>query len=115
MITEGKNSMEGKRLAAHLKDRPSQLEAARKSGIKVVGYLPGNLVPEEIIYASGAIPLGLIGGGARPAEAALSVVPNVICPFARAQIGNRLLKENPYYGMMDMLVAPITCQHLKKH
>jgi benzoyl-CoA reductase/2-hydroxyglutaryl-CoA dehydratase subunit BcrC/BadD/HgdB len=25
-----------------------------------------------------------------------------------------MLKENPYYRMMDMLVAPITCQHLKK-
>ncbi|MFX1518111.1 MAG: 2-hydroxyacyl-CoA dehydratase family protein, partial [Promethearchaeota archaeon] len=49
-----------------------------------------------------------------PADAALSVVPQVICPFARAQIGERLLKENPYYSMLDMLVAPITCQHLKK-
>jgi benzoyl-CoA reductase/2-hydroxyglutaryl-CoA dehydratase subunit BcrC/BadD/HgdB len=40
-------------------------------------------------------------------------VPGVICPFARAQIGERLLK-NPYYSMIDMLVAPTTCQHLKK-
>ncbi|MFC2070773.1 2-hydroxyacyl-CoA dehydratase subunit D [Chloroflexota bacterium] len=29
-------------------------------------------------------------------------------------IGERLLKKNPYYSMIDMLVAPITCQHLKK-
>jgi benzoyl-CoA reductase/2-hydroxyglutaryl-CoA dehydratase subunit BcrC/BadD/HgdB len=42
------------------------------------------------------------------------VVPPVICPFARAQIGEKLLKQNPYYDIIDMLIAPITCQHLKK-
>jgi benzoyl-CoA reductase/2-hydroxyglutaryl-CoA dehydratase subunit BcrC/BadD/HgdB len=107
--------MEETRLAAHLRDRPAQLREAKENGAKIIGYFPGNYVPEEIIYAAGAIPLCLIQGGSpRPAEAALSVLPQVICPFARAQIGERMLKENPYYSMMDMLVAPITCQHLKK-
>jgi benzoyl-CoA reductase/2-hydroxyglutaryl-CoA dehydratase subunit BcrC/BadD/HgdB len=106
--------MEVKRLSAHLRDRPSQLEKARKNGIKIVGFFPGNFVPEEIIYASGAIPLCLVRGGSRPSDAALSVVPQIICPFARAQIGERLLKENPYYSTIDMLVAPIMCQHLRK-
>jgi benzoyl-CoA reductase/2-hydroxyglutaryl-CoA dehydratase subunit BcrC/BadD/HgdB len=102
-------------LATHLKERPSQLKEAKNKGVKIIGYFPGNYVPEELIYASGAIPLCLINGGdSRPAEMALSVVPQVICPFARAQIGERLLGENPYYSMIDMLVAPITCQHLKK-
>jgi len=107
--------MEEERLATHLKDRPAQLKKAKKDGVKIIGYFPGNYVPEEIIYAAGAVPLCLTHGGSpRPADAALSIVPQVICPFARAQIGERLLKENPYYGMIDMLVAPITCQHLKK-
>ena len=107
--------MEEKLLAAHLMERPRQLEKAKKDGVKIVGYLPGNYVPEEMIYAAGAVPLCLShGGSSREADAALSVVPQVICPFARSQIGERLLKENPYYNMIDMLVAPITCQHLKK-
>ncbi len=107
--------MEETRLATHLRDRPAQLGDARKNGVKIIGYFPGNYVPEEIIYASGAVPLCLIHGGSfHTANAALSVVPQVICPFARAQIGERLLKSNPYYGMIDMLVAPVTCQHLKK-
>jgi benzoyl-CoA reductase/2-hydroxyglutaryl-CoA dehydratase subunit BcrC/BadD/HgdB len=109
------NQMEDKLLAAHLRDRPAQLEEAKKNGVKVVGYFPGNYVPEEIIYASGAIPLCLMHGGIpQPADVALSAVPQIICPFARSQIGERLLKKNPYYSMLDMLVAPITCQHLKK-
>ena len=107
--------MEEKRLATYLKDRPAQLGEAKKNGVKIIGYFPGNYVPEEIIYASGAVPLCLNHGGSpHPADAALSVVPQIICSFARAQIGERLLKEEPYYSMLDMLVAPITCQHLKK-
>ena len=107
--------MQEERLAIHLKERPSQLFEAKNKGVKIIGYFPGNYVPEELIYASGAVPLCLINGGdSKPAEMALSVVPQVICPFARAQVGERLLGKNPYYSMIDMLVAPITCQHLKK-
>jgi benzoyl-CoA reductase/2-hydroxyglutaryl-CoA dehydratase subunit BcrC/BadD/HgdB len=107
--------MEEKRLAVHLRDRPDQIRKARNKGIKLIGYFPGNYVPEELIYASEAIPVCLIrGGNAAPAEAGIKALPRVMCPFARAQIGERLLKTNPYYTMMDMLVAPITCQHLKK-
>lgn len=103
------------RLVKYLRDRPAALRKAKKSGVKIVGYFPGNYVPEEIIYASGAAPLCLAeGGSSLPADSALSVVPRMICPFARAQIGERLLKRNLYYSMVDMIVAPITCQHLRK-
>jgi len=107
--------MDEERLAANLRDRPASLKKAKEKGVKIIGYFPGGYVPEEIIYASGAIPVCLADGGdPRPADAALSVVPHIICPFARAQIGERLLKVNPYYNMIDMLIAPITCQHLRK-
>ena len=98
-----------------LQDRRAALERARSDGTKVVGYFPGGYVPEELIYASGAIPLCLASGGdARIADEALSVVPNVICPFARAQIGQMLLKTDPFYHAIDLLVVPSTCQHMKK-
>jgi len=102
-------------LDTHLGNRPAQLREAQKNGVKIIGYFPGNYVPEEIIWASGAVPICLAhGGSSDTADAALSVVPHVICPFARSQIGERLLKKDPYYTMIDMLVAPITCQHLRK-
>jgi benzoyl-CoA reductase/2-hydroxyglutaryl-CoA dehydratase subunit BcrC/BadD/HgdB len=107
--------MDEERLAIHLRDRPEQLREAKKQGVKIIGYFPGNYVPEEIIYAAGAMPICLVdGGSSAPAEAALELIPHVSCPFARAQLGERLLKKNPYYEMIDMLVAPLTCQHLKK-
>ena len=62
--------MDGNSLATHLKERPAQLEEVQKKGGKVVGYFPGNYVPEEIIYASGAVPICLIeGGDPDPADA----------------------------------------------
>lgn len=107
--------MDKRRLAAYLKDRPAQLREAKKNGIKIVGYFPGNYVPEELIYAFGAVPICLADvGDTAPVDASLSAIPPTFCPFARAQIGEKLLKRNPYYEMIDMLVAPITCQHLKK-
>lgn len=102
-------------LSMHLKNRPAELKKAQEDGTKIIGYFPGNYLPEEIIYASGAVPICLAQGGSPgSSDAALSVVPDILCPFALSQIGERLLKKNPYYNMIDMVVAPITCQHLRK-
>lgn len=102
-------------LETHLKERYAQLLEAKEKGTRIIGYFPGNYVPEELIVASGAVPLCLIeGGDAPPLDASSSVIPQVFCPFARTQIGERLLKRNPYYRMMDLFIAPITCQHLRK-
>ena len=102
-------------IGALMETRLQSLAEARGRGRKVVGYLAGGFVPDELIYASGAIPLCLShGGDARSAEQALSLVPNVICPFARAQLGETLLRTNPFYTSLDLVVVPITCQHLKQ-
>lgn len=107
--------MQEEHLPLHLRDRPAQLREAKEKGMKIIGYFPGNYVPEELIIAAGAVPICLIDGGdTPPLEASLPVMPHIFCPFARTQIGERLLKRNPYYDMLDMFVAPITCQHLKK-
>ncbi len=107
--------MEVDRLTEHLRNRPVHLEKAKNNGAKIVGYFPGNYVPEELILASGAIPVCLVDGGSGlPVETASTVLPRIACSFVRAQAGEMILKTNPYFRMLDMVVAPITCQHLKK-
>lgn len=103
-------------ISEHLRDRLTGLKKEKGNGTRIVGYFPGSYVPEEIIYAAGAIPICLADGGNRNAtEVALSLVPRIICPFARGQIGEMLLKTNPYYdNLLDLVVAPIACQHVKK-
>jgi benzoyl-CoA reductase/2-hydroxyglutaryl-CoA dehydratase subunit BcrC/BadD/HgdB len=104
-----------KRLDVHLKKRASDLKHAKENGVKIIGYFPGSYVPEEMIYASGAIPVCLANGGdSTTVEASLSVLPRHFCSFIRAQIGEIKLNCNPYYDLIDLLIAPIACQHLKK-
>jgi benzoyl-CoA reductase/2-hydroxyglutaryl-CoA dehydratase subunit BcrC/BadD/HgdB len=104
-----------RRLAEYIENRPGQLMEAREKGLKIIASFPGNYVPEEIIFAAGAIPICLIhAGSAENINAAQVQVPEVMCSFSRAQIGELSLKTNPFYSMIDMLIAPITCQHLKK-
>lgn len=103
------------RLQSHLSNRPQELQQFKDKGGKVVAYFPGGYVPEELIYASGAVPICLChGGDPRPVASALSVTSRFLCPFSRALVGGELLGELPYYKLADLLVAPVTCQHLRR-
>lgn len=102
-------------LQEYLAKRPQELLRLKESGTKVVGYFPGDYVPEEIIHASGAIPICLCrGGDPRAVAPALSVTTRFICPFSRALVGEKMLGESPYYALPDLVVAPVTCQHLRR-
>ncbi len=108
--------MSKKQLSGHLQSRLEQVRKAKDEGAKVIGYFPGNYVPEELIYAAGAIPICFANAGISGNEtvAALEIMPHLGCPFAKAKIGEKSLNTNPYYELVDLFVAPITCQHLKK-
>lgn len=97
-----------------LTQRPFQLQQAKDRGIKLIG-LSGGYVPEELIHASGAIPVRHVrGGDPEPLAAAAAYMDRVLCPFARAQYGYRVLEDEPRYQMIDFLVSAITCQHMRR-
>ena len=50
-------------LSTHLKKLLVDLEKAKEEGRRIIGYTPGGYLPEELVLASGAIPIGLIRGG----------------------------------------------------
>jgi benzoyl-CoA reductase/2-hydroxyglutaryl-CoA dehydratase subunit BcrC/BadD/HgdB len=114
-LHDERGKMIAENLDTHILQRPSSLLAVKEQGRKIVGYLPGGYVPEELIYAAGAIPLCLCEGGSyRAAEEAISVMPGIICPFARSLVTDMASRSNPFYKLVDLVVAPITCQHLKE-
>ena len=51
------------KLMAHMRARPLELAELRRQGAKIIGYVPNGYLPEELLYASGAIPVGLMRGG----------------------------------------------------
>lgn len=95
-------------LTAHLERRLIELKGMRDRGTKVVGYTPGGFMPEELVYACGGVPVGLIrGGDPEPVAQGVAYIPRFIDTFCRSQIGYRMLGE-PLYQMIDLVVAPIT-------
>jgi len=102
------------RLNDHLKNRLADLSKAKAEGGKIVGYTPGGYMPEELILACGAIPLGIIRGGDHSmVEAAGAYICRWIDPFCRAQIGYGTSGEDPYYNIIDLLVVPVTDNNIR--
>jgi benzoyl-CoA reductase/2-hydroxyglutaryl-CoA dehydratase subunit BcrC/BadD/HgdB len=101
-------------LASHLETRLVDLEKAKKEGRKIIGYTPGGYLPEELVLASGAIPVGLIRGGEHSmVELADKYICHWIDTFCRAQIGYGISGRDPYYNILDLLVVPMTDNHVR--
>ena len=91
-------------LAQIARTRPEKLKEQKEKGIKIVGYT-GRFVPEELIYASGAVPYLICRGGEpEPPEATLPYMLRFLNPFARAQIGYHLLGMDPVAPILDLIV-----------
>ncbi len=103
-----------KRLNDHLATRVTELGRLRQNGVKLVGYAPGGYMPEELVYASGAVPVGLIrGGDPEPVAESAAYIPRFVDTFCRSQIGYRMLGEEPLYQMLDLFVVPVTDHNVK--
>jgi benzoyl-CoA reductase/2-hydroxyglutaryl-CoA dehydratase subunit BcrC/BadD/HgdB len=97
------------RLMAHARARPVELMRLKQDGAKIIGYVPNGYMPEELVYACGAIPVGLIrGGDHEPVAISQAYLFRLLDTFCRSQIGYRVLGEEPIYQLPDMLVVPIT-------
>ncbi|MBU2549909.1 MAG: 2-hydroxyacyl-CoA dehydratase family protein, partial [Proteobacteria bacterium] len=79
-----------------------------------MGHIPGGYLPEELVLACGAIPLGLTNGGEHEAvQEAGAYLCRWIDPFCRAQIGYGTREGDPFYSRLDLLVVPITDNHVR--
>ena len=95
-------------ISNYMEERLSDLISLKNNGKKIVGYVPGGYVPEELIWASGAIPVGLNKGGNYNAVLkSLEYIPRFFDTFSRSQIGYWAL-EDPLYRLPDLLVVPCT-------
>jgi len=81
--------------------------AAGMGNRPLVGLFCG-LVPEELVLASGAMPVRLCGGPRKRNPASEGLLPAQCCPVVRA-IAEGLLPGGDLYGRVEALVAPIVC------
>jgi benzoyl-CoA reductase/2-hydroxyglutaryl-CoA dehydratase subunit BcrC/BadD/HgdB len=99
-------------MSIYLNERLSELQKLKKEGKKIVGYICGGFMPEELVWASGAIPVGLNRGGDHDAVLkSLEYLPRFFDTFSRAQIGYWALEE-PLYRIIDLFVVPCTDKNI---
>lgn len=85
----------------------------KQSGQKTIGTYCV-MVPPELIYAAGAVPVKLCSGNYTAFSIGDSIVPRDACPLVKAVAGFKQTGLMPIYEDCSMMVIPITCDCKKK-
>ncbi|EFK09479.1 2-hydroxyglutaryl-CoA dehydratase, D-component [delta proteobacterium NaphS2] len=72
------------------------------------------MVPEELIYAAGAIPVRLCGGSDETSGIGGELVPRDTCPVVKSSVGFTSLDLISLYGICDAVIVPTTCDAKRK-
>ena len=90
---------------------PSHFQGANNR--KVIGTYC-LMVPEELIYAAGAIPVRLCGGSYEASSIGDELVPRDTCPVVKASVGFTSLDLIFLYQICDAVIVPTTCDAKRK-
>ena len=93
--------------------RHAELVEHQKKGGKVFGTFCV-YVPDEVVFAAGAIATGLCGGSQFWVPDGERVLPKNTCPLIKASVGARIGKTCPFFRIADMYVGATTCDGKKK-
>ena len=72
------------------------------------------MVPPELIYAAGAMPVKLCGGSYTAFNVGDDIAPRDACPLVKAIMGFESIGVMPVYQECQMMAVPITCDCKKK-
>lgn len=72
------------------------------------------MVPAELIYAAGAMPVRLCSGSYTAYSIGDDYIPRDACPLVKAVMGFGQMKALPVFDNCSLLVAPVTCDCKKK-
>lgn len=72
------------------------------------------MVPTELIYAVGAIPVRLCSGSYTAYSVGDDYIPRDACPLIKAVMGFGQMKVLPVFDNCSLLIAPVTCDCKKK-
>jgi benzoyl-CoA reductase/2-hydroxyglutaryl-CoA dehydratase subunit BcrC/BadD/HgdB len=93
--------------------RVGELRHHAKNGGKVVATYCV-FVPEEIVWAAGAIPVGLCAGTQFSVPLAEEVLPANTCALIKSSFGFKLGRICPYVQASHLIVGETTCDGKKK-
>jgi len=93
--------------------RVKELMDHKASGGKVVGLFCV-FVPEDLILAAGAIPVGLCAGTQFSVPDAEEVLPRNTCALIKSSFGFKVGRTCPYVQASDFVIGETTCDGKKK-
>jgi benzoyl-CoA reductase/2-hydroxyglutaryl-CoA dehydratase subunit BcrC/BadD/HgdB len=93
--------------------REKEIQAAKQSGKKVIGYFC-NFAPIELVLAADAIPVRVNSGWYDTSKIGDRVVPVEVCPMIRSTIGAKMIGLSPYLELSDALISILTCDGMTK-
>ncbi|MFC1822077.1 2-hydroxyacyl-CoA dehydratase subunit D [Thermodesulfobacteriota bacterium] len=86
----------------------------RGQGVKLIGYVPNGYMPLELIHACDSVPIPLFyGGNYAQVEESSAYLARFLDTFSRAQIGYRFSNSEDLYQMLDLLIVPVTDNHIR--
>lgn len=85
----------------------------KAEGVKTVGTFCV-MVPEELVYAAGAVPVRLCSGSYTAYSIGDDFVPRDACPLVKAVSGSFHTHTSLVYDNCSLMVIPITCDCKKK-
>ena len=88
-------------------------DASRPNGTPTVGTYCV-MVPPEIIYAQGAMPVKLCGGSYTAFSIGDDTAPRDACPLVKAVMGFEEIDAMPVYQNCSLMAVPVTCDCKKK-
>ena len=87
--------------------------AVKPEGVPSVGTYCV-MVPPELIYAAGAMPVKLCGGSYTAFNVGDDIAPRDACPLVKAIMGFESIGVMPVYQECQLMAVPITCDCKKK-
>ena len=97
------------KIARYYGQRAEEVWKFKSNGGKVVGSLC-MFVPNEIIAASGALPIRLCSGFHDTTGLANVILGDAgLCPLVKSTLGMKMASSSPYLEMCDLLIAPTPC------
>ena len=72
------------------------------------------MVPQELIYAAGAVPVKLCSGNYTAFYIGDDIAPRDACPLVKAVAGFKHTGLMPIYENCSMMIVPVTCDCKKK-
>lgn len=72
------------------------------------------MIPDELIYALGYVPLRLCAGHQIPALIGDEMIPRDACPVVKASAGFHAMRVLPIYNQCEIAIMPMTCEVKKK-